>query len=189
MGARFRLRANFDVSRYHADTQVVLNAMKHYGLMLADNGSNWYFQGAADNSWDDTMIGELKTIPASAFDAVDESSLMVDPNSGQARQPAGSSAAPNGSRGRAGTTSGGPGAAGDPVGPSPSATADETALERHQQALSEPLPAATGGPGGALAAAGQGKALPWPLLAAAAGLGLLAAGIAAWMLHGRLRLG
>src|SRR6202171_4311212 len=89
MGARFRLRAGFDVSRFSASSQVVLNAMKHYGLLLADNGSNWYFQGAAENGWSDTMIGELKTVPAGQFDALDESSLMIDPNSAQARQPGG----------------------------------------------------------------------------------------------------
>jgi hypothetical protein len=86
MGARFRLRAGFDISHFSAPSQVVLNAMKHYGLMLADNGSNWYFQGAAENGWSDTMISELKTVPAAQFDALDESSLMIDPNSAQARQ-------------------------------------------------------------------------------------------------------
>src|SRR5258708_4730467 len=59
--------------------------MQHYGLILADNGSNWYFQGSADPNWDNNMLDELKSIPASQFDAIDESSLMVDPNSGQAR--------------------------------------------------------------------------------------------------------
>jgi hypothetical protein len=88
MGARFRLRAGFDTSHFSAATQVVLKAMKHYGLILADNGSNWYFQGAAETGWSDTMISELKTIPAGEFDAIDESSLMIDPNSAQARQPA-----------------------------------------------------------------------------------------------------
>ena len=88
MGARFRLRAGFPISRFSPATQVVLTAMQHYGLILADNGSNWYFQGAAQNGWSDTMISELKTIPAGQFDAVDESSLMIDPNSAQARQSA-----------------------------------------------------------------------------------------------------
>ncbi|MBV8980237.1 MAG: hypothetical protein JO086_04990 [Acidimicrobiia bacterium] len=85
MGARFRLRSDFDMAGYRSDTQVVLRAMQHYGLILADNGSNWYFQGEAINSWDDSFIADLKRIPASAFEAVDESSLMVDPNSGQYR--------------------------------------------------------------------------------------------------------
>jgi hypothetical protein len=86
MGARFRLQAGFDVSHYSPRAQVVLRAMQHYGLILADNGSNWFFSGSADPGWDTSLLDELKTVPASAFEAVDESSLMVDPNSGQARQ-------------------------------------------------------------------------------------------------------
>src|SRR5437764_12228781 len=85
MGARFRLRADFNLAGYRPDTQVVLRAMQLYGLILADNGSNWYFQGEAQNTWDDGFISDLKRVPASAFDAVDESSLMIDPNSGQYR--------------------------------------------------------------------------------------------------------
>jgi hypothetical protein len=87
MGARFRLGASFDETPYSPQTRVVLEAMKHYGLMLADNGSNWFFQGAASNGWSDTLISELKRVPASSFEAIDESSLMVSPDSGQARQP------------------------------------------------------------------------------------------------------
>src|SRR5438874_3772945 len=88
MGARFRLNASYDISGFGAAAQVVLTAMKHYGLIAADNGSNWFFQGTMDAGWDSgpypAMIAQLKTVPASAFEAVDESSLMVDPNSGQA---------------------------------------------------------------------------------------------------------
>jgi len=94
MGARFRLRGDFNMAGYRPDTQVVLRAMQHYGLILADNGSNWYFQGEAINNWDDGFISDLKRIPASAFEAVDESSLMIDPNSGQARGGAPAATAP-----------------------------------------------------------------------------------------------
>src|SRR6202022_1238050 len=87
MGARFRLSAGFNISGYSPQAQVVLRAMQHYGLILADNGSNWYFGGTADSSWPSSLVDELKTIPASAFDAVDESSLMVSPDSGQAGPP------------------------------------------------------------------------------------------------------
>ena len=59
--------------------------MKTFGLILADNGSPWYFQGAASNAWSMTMISQLKTIPASAFQAVNESSLEMGPHSGEAR--------------------------------------------------------------------------------------------------------
>ncbi len=87
MGARFRLKAGFNISGFSAQAQVILRAMQHYGLILADNGSNWYFQGTQDPGWANNLLDELKSVPASAFEAVDESSLMVNPNSGQARQP------------------------------------------------------------------------------------------------------
>jgi hypothetical protein len=91
MGARFRLKAGFDISSFNAQAQVVLTAFKHYGMIVADNGSNWFFTGTMDSGWNNapytTMVSQLKTVPASAFEAVDESSLMIDPNSGQAAQP------------------------------------------------------------------------------------------------------
>ncbi len=89
MGARFRLKASFHLSssKCFKPCQVVLTAMKTYGLILADNGSNWYFQGTTDRRWTFTMVDQLKQIPASAFQAVDESCLRIHPGSGQARQP------------------------------------------------------------------------------------------------------
>src|SRR2546422_1221616 len=85
MGARFRLKATYDISHFSAQAQVILLAMQHYGLILADNGSNWFFSGTEDAAWPDSLLSELKTVPAAQFDAVDESSLMVDPNSAAAR--------------------------------------------------------------------------------------------------------
>jgi hypothetical protein len=61
--------------------------MKTYGLILADNGSNWYFQGTTDRRWTYTIVDQLKQIPARAFQAVDESCLRIHPGSGQAQQP------------------------------------------------------------------------------------------------------
>jgi hypothetical protein len=61
--------------------------MKTYGLILADNGSDWYFGGTTDRRWTYTMVDQLKQIPARAFQAVDESCLRVSANSGQALQP------------------------------------------------------------------------------------------------------
>jgi hypothetical protein len=87
MGARFRLKAGYSLAGLRADTQVVLRAMKTYGLMLADNGSPWYFQGTSDTHWPSALLDQLKRIPASAFEAVDESRLMVSADSGQARHP------------------------------------------------------------------------------------------------------
>ena len=85
MGARFRLKASFPVSGYRADTRTVLLAMKRYGLVLADNGSPWYFQGTADDRWPSGLLDQLKTIPASAFEAVDTAPLRIRSGSGKAR--------------------------------------------------------------------------------------------------------
>ena len=85
MGARFRLKASFPISSYRADTQVILRAMKHYGLVLADNGSPWYFQGDSDTRWPSGLLTQLKNVPASAFEAVDTSPLKVSSSSGRVR--------------------------------------------------------------------------------------------------------
>jgi hypothetical protein len=84
MGARFRLKAGFPISGYAKDTRVVLRAMKTYGLILADNGSPWFFQGESSSHWPNRLLDQLKTVPARAFQAVDESSLRQSPNSGRA---------------------------------------------------------------------------------------------------------
>jgi hypothetical protein len=92
MGARFRLKASFRVSRfcdsaataYCKDAKAVLREMQHYGLILADNGSNWFFGGSAFPRWPDALVSLLKGIPASAFQAVSESCLRVSRNSGEA---------------------------------------------------------------------------------------------------------
>jgi hypothetical protein len=108
MGARFRLKASYDISSYGAAAQVVLTAFKHYGLIVADNGSDWYFQGTEDAGWNtapyDTMIADLKRIPVNQFEAIDESALMVDPNSAQAGTTPASPAAPTAAPRAAGAT-------------------------------------------------------------------------------------
>ncbi|HKX75214.1 MAG TPA: hypothetical protein VJR05_07475 [Acidimicrobiia bacterium] len=83
MGQRFRLKAAYNIEGFSPPVQVILRAMKEYGLMLADNGSAWYISGAPDPRWDNDLLRELKEVPGSAFEAVDVSSLMVDPDSGQ----------------------------------------------------------------------------------------------------------
>jgi hypothetical protein len=88
MGARFRLKGDFDLSGFRPDTKVVLRAMQRYGVIVADNGSNWYFTGTSEEGWDTDMLDELKSVPAGAFEAVDASSLMVEANSGQVKGPA-----------------------------------------------------------------------------------------------------
>jgi hypothetical protein len=83
MGQWFRLKASFDISGYSPDIRVILTAMKRYGLILADNGSSWFISGAPDSRWDNDMLHEWDNIPGSAFEAVDVSTLMVDPDSGR----------------------------------------------------------------------------------------------------------
>jgi len=84
MGQRFRLKANFDISGFSPQIQVILRAFQRYGIILADNGSNWFISGTSNDLWDDDILGEIKTIPGSSFEAVDVSSLLIDPDSGRA---------------------------------------------------------------------------------------------------------
>jgi hypothetical protein len=89
MGTRFRLRASFSLptAQCAASCQTVLKTMKTYGLILADNGSDWFFTGTSDARWTGTQVEQLKQIPAQQFLVVDESCLQVSPDSGQAYQP------------------------------------------------------------------------------------------------------
>ena len=82
MGARFRLRADFDVSGYDAEVQVILRALQRYGMILADNGSSWYLSGAPDERWDNEVLRQLKDLQGSDFEAVDSSSLIASVGSG-----------------------------------------------------------------------------------------------------------
>lgn len=87
MGQRFRLKADFDISGFSQKNQVILQALKTYGMFLADNGSPWFLTGAPDDNWDKDELRELRRLKGSDFEAVDMSSLMTDPDSGQAKQP------------------------------------------------------------------------------------------------------
>jgi hypothetical protein len=115
MGQRFRLKASFDISRFSVPVRVILQAMKTYGLILADNGSAWYISGAPDSRWDnDMLVSELAQVKGSDFEVVDVSSLMVDPDSGLAAQSAGGGGSSNngGSGGGSAGSSGGGGGGG-----------------------------------------------------------------------------
>jgi hypothetical protein len=81
MGAWFRLKAGYDVSGFSAQNQVILRALKRYGMVLADNGSSWFTSGAPDPGWNNTDLNALKSVPGSAFEAVDVSSLKVSSTS------------------------------------------------------------------------------------------------------------
>lgn len=74
MGMRMRLKADFDISGFSASNQVILTALKKYGIILADNGSAVFITGAPDNRWNNDDLGELKTIAASSFEVV-----LMDP--------------------------------------------------------------------------------------------------------------
>ena len=87
MGQRFRLKADVDISGYSPQMQVIMQALKTYGMILADNGSPWFISGAPDERWDNDILREIKTLKGSDFEAVDSFSLRIDNDSGQARQP------------------------------------------------------------------------------------------------------
>lgn len=84
MGVRFRLKAGFDISGFSVTNQVILTALQTYGMFLADNGQPWFLSGMPDERWDNDDLHNLQTgVHGSDFEAVDESSLMRDPNSGE----------------------------------------------------------------------------------------------------------
>jgi len=88
MGQRFRLKASFNISGFSATNQVILRALKEYGMFLADNGSRWYLSGVPDERWNNDDLRQLQlNVLGSDFEAVNQAGLMVDPNSGEARQP------------------------------------------------------------------------------------------------------
>ncbi|HEX8136168.1 MAG TPA: hypothetical protein VF544_01130 [Pyrinomonadaceae bacterium] len=70
MGMRVRLKASFDISRFSPGVQVILTALKRYGMILADNGSNWYVSGAPDPRWNDSELSNLRSIKGSDFEVV-----------------------------------------------------------------------------------------------------------------------
>ena len=86
MGLRLRLKASVNISSFSTQNQVILTALKRYGMMVADNGSNWYISGAPDSRWNNDDLAHLANIPGSDFEVVDTSGLAVNANSGQAQQ-------------------------------------------------------------------------------------------------------
>lgn len=78
MGLRVRLKASVDISGYTPNVQVILRAMKKYGMFVADNGSNWYVSGAPDPRWDDDELRQLRQIKGRDFEAVYTGDLVTD---------------------------------------------------------------------------------------------------------------
>lgn len=86
MGQRFRLRASVDEATFPASVRPIVRALKTYGAIVADNGSAWFMSGVPDPRWDDDALRTLGRITGADLEAVDASSLMVAPSSGQARR-------------------------------------------------------------------------------------------------------
>ncbi len=70
MGARLRLKPTFDTSTFHGDAKVILEALKTYGMIVADNGSDWYISGQMGVPWNDNDLNQLKAVPGSAFEVL-----------------------------------------------------------------------------------------------------------------------
>ena len=70
MGTRLRLKASYGLGGFSGGAKAIAEALKRYGLIVADNGSNWYFSGSSDRRWDDENLDQLKRIPGSAFQVV-----------------------------------------------------------------------------------------------------------------------
>ena len=76
MGLRLRLKASYSLAPFHGEALVVLEALKRYGLIVADNGSPWFITGAPNSGWDDEDLEELKQVPGSAFEAVETGTII-----------------------------------------------------------------------------------------------------------------
>ncbi len=70
MGLRLRLRSGYGLGRFSGQTLAIMKALKRYGLIVADNGSDWYISGTPDKRWNDGVLDQLKTVPGRAFEAV-----------------------------------------------------------------------------------------------------------------------
>jgi len=78
LGQRFRLKADFDISGFSPENQVILKALQTYGMILADNGSPWFVSGAPDEQWNNDDLAALREVKGSDFEAVDTSSMVSD---------------------------------------------------------------------------------------------------------------
>lgn len=78
MGMRVRLKASYDISRFPPTAQVILKALKKYGMILADNGSNWFVSGAPDPRWPDAEIDTLKRVNGRDFEVVKMGKIITD---------------------------------------------------------------------------------------------------------------
>ncbi|EMJ94135.1 hypothetical protein [Leptospira alstonii] len=86
MGTRFRLKADFNIEGFSKENQIILRALKKYGMILADNGSDWFLSGAPNENWNNDQLHKLGKVLGNHFEAVDSESLILSPDSGEARQ-------------------------------------------------------------------------------------------------------
>jgi hypothetical protein len=77
MGMRVRLKAGVDVSPFPPECQVILTALKKYGMIVADNGGDWFVSGAPDRRWNDENIDKLKRIKGGDFEVVRMEGLVT----------------------------------------------------------------------------------------------------------------
>src|SRR5580693_5873092 len=87
MGMRLRLKSSFDVSTFSATNQVILNAMKKYGMIMADNGSSMYISGAPDDRWSNDDLHNLGSVTASDFEVVQMNPIYTSANVPQGSAP------------------------------------------------------------------------------------------------------
>jgi hypothetical protein len=78
MGMRVRLKASFDLSGYPTSARVILQALKTYGMMVADNGGNWFVSGAPDARWNDDELNTLKRVKGSDFEVVEMGTVVTN---------------------------------------------------------------------------------------------------------------
>jgi hypothetical protein len=76
MGLRLRLKATYSLASFHGEALVVLEALKRYGLIVADNGSPWFITGAPDPRWNNEDLEEIKQVPGSEFEAVESGPII-----------------------------------------------------------------------------------------------------------------
>jgi hypothetical protein len=87
MGMRLRLKANFDISNFSATNQVILKALKQYGMIMADNGSSMYLGGAPDDRWSNDDLHNLGALTASDFEVVALGTVYTSANVPQGSAP------------------------------------------------------------------------------------------------------
>jgi hypothetical protein len=88
MGMKLRMKANYDITPFSANVQVILTALKKYGMIMADNGSSMYLSGTPDDRWNNDDLHNLGQVPASAFEVVQMNPIYTAANVPQGSAPA-----------------------------------------------------------------------------------------------------